>query len=322
MKLLGPATVKISSLLLPGDWKDRIADPRLKAAAADLEKTPLLQRPGLMRDRRTIIWGRDRIAVSHLAGQKTVDVDIWDCTEDEADRAELVENIRRHDDQDEIKARLVALEVRIARAAKGDSIATKCCDTDSRQPDRREKAAARKAVAETLQTTPAAIKQAELRSGWGEEEPEEPSAADPSIETWGVNLGAEVLSTAALVQGYIDKLDAQFRRLVMVITEGQENLPEEWSRRLELQRLRLLLRDTASAVRTRRPEALCPVCKRVPQFLPNCAMCGGTGLASTDEVKRAPKETTKRGGKAGIFVGPGDFRAVDDVGGDDEPEAA
>lgn len=321
MKLIATRKVKLATLYLPGDFKRRVASEHVKAAAKDLAKTPRLHRPGVRGDGKTIIFGRDRIAAAQVAGEKAIDVDVWECTDAEAERAEVIENLhRRSDNRDELVARLVALEVDSARVSRTATIDTTCTDEP---PTKQEKVAARKAVAEKLGTTSGAIKAAERRAGhgWGDEGAAEAPAVEATIETWGVPLHEAVLTSAKFQQDYIDKLDGKLRQVVAAITEGQENLPEPVSQRMELQRLRLLMRDVSARLRSTRPVAVCPVCKRVPRFLEGCAMCGGTGLASEEEVKRAPKETTKKGGKAGIFVGPGDFRALDQVGNGD-PRAA
>jgi hypothetical protein len=120
VKLLATRKVKLASLTLPGDWKSRLASAHVQAAASDLEKTPRLQRPGFRSDGKTIVYGRDRLAAAWVAGERTIEVDVWECTDIEAERAEAVENLRRADNQDAIKARLVALEVRAVGNASDD----------------------------------------------------------------------------------------------------------------------------------------------------------------------------------------------------------
>lgn len=291
MRLLRTSKVKLASLRLPGDWKRRLADPRTKAAADDLPITPRLQRPGVREDVKTIIYGRDRLAAAWLAGERMVEVDVWECTDIEAERAEQVENLRRNDDQDAIKARLVQIEIRRARGADDDAdIATECCEA---APSRGEVAAARKAVAEKLGTTPAAIGQAERRArGWGAEAA--PAEAEPCIETWGTVLPAAFLAEAAGIQAVVDKLDSRLREVVKAITEGQEGLPEATSQRLGLQGLRMVVKDASAHLRALRPEALCVYCKGADEG--PCTGCGGTKLMSEGAVASSPKEL-RTGGK-------------------------
>lgn len=320
MKRSATRAVRIDRLALPGDWKARLA--RLQDSAADLDKTPRLQRPGLRADGKTIIYGRDRIAAAHLHGDKTVECDLWQCTDAEAERAELVENLRRPEDQDALKAALVDWERRQLAPAK----VTNCYVSDAPKLGKpvagEEKGPARAAVAAQLGTTPAAIKQAEYRERKAAREAEEAPAVEETaaMETWGVVVSASALKSAALTQGYIDEMDALLRRVVAAVTKGQETLPETVAQRLELQRVRMELRAVSARLRSLRPEALCVFCKGVSRYQANCQGCGGTGFIGQEAIDRAPKELKRKGAGAGIFVGANDFRVLGQV--DDGPEAA
>jgi hypothetical protein len=176
--------------------------------------------------------------------------------------------------------------------------------------------AARKAVAKALQTTPAAIKQAERRAAIATECCDEPAKhVEATIETWGVPLADDVLTAAKFAAG----LHRQAGREAAAGGDRADRgpgaacprpRPSGWS----CSGCACWCATSRRRLRSKRPAAICPICKRVPRLLAGCAMCGGTGLASDEEVKRAPKETTRKGGKAGVFVGPGDFRAIDEVG--------
>lgn len=108
MKHIGLKEIRIDSLRLPGDWTRRLASDHVKELARSLDEVPLLQAPGVRKDTLQILWGRDRVAASHLRGDARIMVNVWDCTDLEALWACDTENAFRRAPDLEARRRLIA----------------------------------------------------------------------------------------------------------------------------------------------------------------------------------------------------------------------
>jgi ParB-like chromosome segregation protein Spo0J len=305
MMFIRTAKVKIDALKLPGDWKLRLADPRVQELADSFATVPLLQRPGIRKDRE-IIWGRDRLAACHLAGHGKIDVDIWECTDDELRVAELTENARRRaGNRDQLVAELVAELARQHRRDERES-AEEAAENPmdafepgggggfsdrnkvlrSEEPTKAEKAAARKAAAKLLGTTPAAVKQAELRAKAVEE-------AAPAVEEPAAP-GAAV--AAALKE--IDGLLVAAQKRITKLTQDEPELSVRFTPSFPKTRLQ----EAAAYLRDMSPASECAYCKGVPSEQPKCDPCKASGWLTRGQLKDVPAELRVTGEGAAIYV--------------------
>lgn len=338
MKRLAIRTVEIKNLGLPGDWLARIASARVKAKAADLTATPILQMPGVQAGTMRVIYGADRLAAMAVAGQTHAEVQVWEATDAEAARARIVENLhRRNDNQDALKAALVDLEHGQAIAtAKAEEAEREAQEADNpaqafttqevitEQPvpklptaakpgrPKGERSKARERVAADAGTTPAAIKQAEVRA---KKKAQPKPAGIPGFDDF--DLPVSYADRMEALVSALDSADQQFRGVVSrlnaaaaaVATDAGPGLGatvETWR----------ALRDRAvelgKEVRRLRPRAVCPYCKAVPGEVENCGSCRGCGYATGERMQGVPPELLGRGEAAAIYVG-GELVKLPDV---------
>lgn len=310
-------TVALSSLSLPGDWKHRLSSERIRAMAASGD---ILQPPGVRAADRSLIFGGDRLAAMHARGEAEAEVWLIDCTEAEASRMRIVENLhRRADNADALKDQLVALELRLAaeRETMGNSTTSVTSETNDadlppdtelpRGPKKSPKGLAREAAAAALGTTPEAIRSAEKREAARAKAATSPVEGQPGSP---VADHADGQATPPLVPGLevataLDEIDRHLRAAMAGITRLAKAHPE-LTERFPLGSLKWTLRETAAGLRACTPAGGCAYCKSWPTELPNCGACKGSNWLTADQQKDVPAELLAGGEGEGIFVG-GEF---------------
>jgi hypothetical protein len=143
---------------------------------------------------------------------------------------------------------------------------------------------ARELVARQLGTTPDAVRVAEARA-LAEEMITNICAVTPTcpVETYGLPLVTDVeAEELRSVQAAVDEADQALRRAQAAL-KRVEGVPLFRG----AQQLLARVHEVAGEVRAKRPEAVCPSCKRIPSLMGDvrgCPGCGGVGFVARDAL--------------------------------------
>lgn len=338
MKFLGTKTMKIAALTLPGDWKKLLRSEEAGALSASLAHVPMLQRPGVRKSDRAVIWGRHRLAALTLAGHATAEVDLWSCTDDELATARDVENAFRRAPDADARLRLIerwTTEILREREEAPVRVSRDNVPEITHRAVRRPKEAkteARERVAALAGVSPETLRKHEQRARKAEEKQHQPPAwgsdADgeeatsqtwlsrlDAFETWGlVHLMTEGFARQVVqTREAVTRLDGAFRGLLAQITGIEKAVEPAVFADLELQTLRTRLQQQASAIRAQYPVAICPWCKGFVDLMRHCRGCRGRAMVGREALDRAPAELRVGGEGAGVFVGPNEFRRLSEL---------
>lgn len=346
MKFLHTKRVKIERLHLPGDWKKRLAAPHVQELASSLKDIPVLQPPGVRKDGKTIIWGHDRLAAMYIAGLKEVDVNVWDCGDDEATIATKAENAFRREADRQARKELVAIytaryeeEDRLAREEKvranyggngtRNGAQLKGAPEANRSPQQNGAAPARgrpttpagkarEAVAKATGVSKNRLEK-ELSEDRAKEKaqptaPDAPPGPLEDFETWGLPVSIEmrrqVIDARAVIEELANRLTAAVTATTRVADQSGVLASE-----LELQHMRRELQHFGALARGQWPVAICPSCKLVPDLLTNCRTCRQVGTVGKAKMSGSvPPELLKGGEDAGVFTGPNEFTRLSELG--------
>lgn len=122
----------------------------------------------------------------------------------------------------------------------------------------------------------------------------------PPVETYGLPLvTAGESAEVGAYQGAIDDADRWLRRAQAALT-SQDGGPFAGP----AQCLAAEVHKVAAEVRAARPAAVCPFCKRLPQFVAGCSGCKGTGFVAAD-VMLGVADELKLGGDQAMVATPG-----------------
>jgi len=313
LKSLGYKTVALTSIRLdPAELRRRSKEQRVIDLAETIERyggsplhAPTVRFPG-----RVLLCGRDRMAALVRLGAKRVEVHAVECTDEEAQELELIENLhKRPEDKQALIAQLARLREAFHRAQDPDAaeqtIAARVNDDvakstgDSVRNVQRAKSQARHAVAVTPCVTQhnhvfgesgvceidgcSKLSDAELlrRGAPQTREPLPP----PNLDLLGVDDDSTraVCKFVQAEQAAIDEADKHLRLALAALK------PIELSRLG--QELRAQVSRVGELVRSQRPAALCPWCKGLPKATVGlCGGCRGEMWVSAEVAGRAPRE--------------------------------
>jgi ParB-like chromosome segregation protein Spo0J len=298
MERFGQREMRISSLRLPGDMRQRMTQPHIRDRADSIAQVGLIHPPMVRKSTREIIAGRDRIAAHLLLERESVTVDLVECTDEEAAVLEAHENIeRRHDP---VEQRRLTLEL-VQRFT--EQLATENPEKPKKGRRGRTKTLqgqARELVAKERGVTPDAVRKAEERAAKrqgadrreGAAPDSSPAAAKPTIETWGLEPESDFLAGAAAQQRYIDDAAGKLQAAKTSLTQlGNSGLGYP---NVKLQHIRKLLDEASTAIRQGRPVALCPWCKGTVDAKQACGGCGGSALMLKSQELGVPPELTDK----------------------------
>lgn len=286
MKTIGIRAIKVSSLILPGDWRQILSSEESKARGESIMADGLIHEPvvrQLSKGRYSIIAGRRRIAGMVQQGMEQIQVKVVDCTDDEADSWEEIENIERWHDPGEValmrKRRLLRLQ---AKAIEEEGLAPA-----------KAKSKAIEKVAKEKGVKPESVVQAEYRQRRKEREEKaaevQDGAVDIQIEDWNMDLSDDGpwLESVKDIQNTIDDIVGRVRYAMNLMTRLGNDPRLPFPEGL-CNRLRADLSDVASAVALARPTAVCPYCKLIEDVQARCAGCLTTGWMG--DLAQVPKE--------------------------------
>lgn len=275
MTFLGVKLVALRSLELPGDMPRRKEGANAAGLGEQLEQWGrYLHHPIVRKSDLRVITGRDRIAGAMRLGRRELECELVDCTDEEAEELELVENfVRRHDPEEQAAERRRHLDILEARQPK----------EEAPKPGRPKsaRAKAREELAEREGVTPDAIRMQERRR----EEPEaesaqEPEALPPCIRDFGVTVPPTVNARAQRVQAVVDEMDTHLRALSALVG----GLEASGAVARDVQKAKDAHQRYAYDIRGLRPQALCPRCAGVVG-VENCPMCFAAGFVSAEKMR-------------------------------------
>jgi ParB-like chromosome segregation protein Spo0J len=279
MNVVGLKEVPFSSLRLPGDFKKRSEQPHVQERAASIASVGLIHEPLVRRVGKhwEPIAGIDRIAAHHVAGKESIRVKVVECTDEEARRIRLEENIqRRHDAGEQSRLALELLQKFVAEE-------TTLEESLPEKPKEGAKTRARKRVAAELGISPETVRKKE----WEASQEAAPKA--PSIRSLGMTLSVEFSAQVAKAQQYLEATEALLKRAQSNVTTMANDLSVVFPKP-RLERLREEIHSQAAHVRGLMPVSLCPWCKGLDAVQEHCSACFGTGFITKSQEKGVPKE--------------------------------
>lgn len=308
MKWLPETDAKVASLKLPGDVKARMKAPHVIELAESIRNRTggrPIHLPTFEYPSKELIAGRDRMAAALINGEKTVRIQlVSQLTAKERRDLERDENIhRRVDDRDAlIKQRVDEREAEISRERDESG------EADAPRKPGRPKTArgeAREQVAREFGTTPDAVRVAEARAEDEEELPNKSSESDPlpcPVETYGLPLVTPVEADQLRgVQRCFEEADLALRRAQAQL--GGAEAVAVFAGVAAV--LKAQVHGAASAVRSARPVAVCPYCKRIARPLNQtpCPGCMGAGFVGADQMLGVADELKLGGDQAMVSAG-------------------
>jgi hypothetical protein len=336
MVRLGTRTMKLASLVMPGDFRQRLEAARVKDLAESFARVPLLQRPGVRARDKKVIFGGDRLAALSVAGETWVEVDLWDCTDAEMAEARDTENARRRERDEAALRRLVerrAAEEEAAEEvpwdtgadvsdvtngpARAEMLQSKQLPPDAEMRRGRRKTPAgraREAVAKQAGTTPKAVKEVEQRAKAreGRIRHDDTVVPPPPVETHGIRADDDTAAAIRLIHNSLHSIDLILRRAKTELSGFLgvlEKVTAALTVQLDAQELARVLDEATRVVRGAKPSDLCVYCALVPSERKRCAACRGSGYLTADQMRSVPKELNG----TQIYVN-GKLRKVAEVG--------
>lgn len=319
MNYLPPAFMQVKSLKLPGDIKMRMKQAHVielsESIAKRTGKRPI-HLPTIEYPSKELIAGGDRIAAQLLLGYRSIWVQpVSQLTPQERRDIQRDENVhRRVVDRDALIGERVAERAAEIEAARGEA------PPDLFPPGRPKTpvGVAREQVAREIGTTVDAVKQAEIRNKSHVTTPRQQNDSNdlqgvsidhtaqvpeiindsPScVETWDLPLVSDAeMDAVRSYQGAIDAAD-RFLRRAQAALSGIDGGPFA----ALAQRLGAKVHEAAHAVRSARPAAVCPYCKRVPGL--QCRGCDDVGFVAEDAMLGVSDEL-KLGGDRAMVATP------------------
>lgn len=284
MQVIGLREVPFSSLRLPGDFKKRCEQPHVQERAASIASVGLIHEP-LVR-RVGMHWepiaGIDRIAAHHVAGKESIRVKVVECTDEEARRIRLEENIqRRHDTGEQSRLALELLE----KFTEEEAILE---ESMPQKPKSSARGRARKRVASELGISAETVRKKEWEEATRDKPPE------IRLHALGMTLSAEFKTKVAKAAEYLDAAELDLKRAQAKLTAMANDLGITFPKP-RLERLREEIHAQATHVRGLKPVSLCPWCKGLNALQEHCSACFGSGFITKNQAKAIPPELLDEG---------------------------
>lgn len=285
----------MKSLKLEGDWRARLAEPRIKLRARSIEQIGVIHEPLVRWADKRPIAGRDRIAALVKLGHDRITVKAIDCTDEEAQAIAAAENSeRRH---------LTPKELQAEAAKTVDSLARSIAESTGKKArgggrGGSAKAQAEAEVAAALGVKPKTLAKQRERASKREgqpppAEPEAPAVAPPPpIQTFGIELDQAWLDGIKEHQLSLDGMLAAMANVSRHLTalEGAE-VPKHPAR---LQEMRRMVTQLRAFIAGSKPTHLCPWCKGQQSALSGCSACtdgtAGTAIVLAHQMGSCPAE--------------------------------
>lgn len=312
MKILGLKEVPIAWLRKGDDIEERLSQPHVIELSKSMDSIGQLHEP-LVRGRDALlITGRDRVAAHILRNEEHILVKLCECSDEVAEEASIVENVRRRSDPERNGrdlARLLELHERKLRKATPEELPDRPIPQEVKRA--RVKAEAREAVARVKDISAEGVRKAEYRAKLRAEKDAAkqkaleaqaqglpvPAQAMPEIriDDLGYEIDIAWADKVAKVRTLLQRALSQNRGAQAAVSQClNEELPYP---RAALQKLQAELREIGETIRRSVPMTLCHYCKGQPELQPGCTGCYTEGFNTEGQLGSIPEELRKRGPK-------------------------
>ena len=311
MHTIGLKEVKISNLKLPGNWAEYLESEEVQERAKSIERHGLIHEPLVRKSDMSLIVGRRRVAAHVVNGEDTVMVKLIECTDQEAEELELVENLERHHaspgEQRKLTVALVDLYERLEKGKPAVKLPGK-----KRGRKKTPRGRAREIVAEQIGIEPESVRRAEVRERSSQKDDAE-DAPSP-ILLWTLEVDDAYMEAMRDIQANISRALGKLRDVRKFLMAIQTNDHAQSDR---MEPILEALTELRKRIEGHRPVSLCPACKYLDEYSHNCAACAGTGWATETQFSNAPKELTEGQDMVMRVLHKGKFIELDDYS---EPE--
>lgn len=276
------ASLQVSELSLPGDWRQIQASPEVVKMAASIETHGQLE-PGIVRasDKKLLV-GRTRAAACEKLGIEFRCL-LVDCSDLEGRIMERVENAhRRHDPE---KQRTDTLELIELMAQK---IRQEYPDLKERGPKKTARGLAIETVATIEGVKPESIRMREWRANKGER-----FGKAEGLKSLGMVIDRDFENRVKEIQARHAKLVSRLQGALIIyknLLKADDSLDSDAPLPGKYKLLYWQLDDLAKAIGRLAPFSLCPFCKGLEAVKPSCAGCETFGWVSRQQLSEAPLE--------------------------------
>jgi hypothetical protein len=137
------------------------------------------------------------------------------------------------------------------------------------------------------------------------------------LRTLGIKVPVEIEARAEKEQALIDKMSGLLSELKRTFTayESLTGVEQHGKRGHVSSALRAAFNEF-NLIRGKRPAAVCPYCKILPELMPTCASCRGSGVICESDLEHVEKALLAEGDDSGVWVN-GKWRTYASMTGDD-----
>lgn len=284
MRTVRLGSVEIAKLRLPGNWREFLAQAKASPMLASLKHIGLVHEPVVRASDMKLIAGRKRVAAHVTMGKDSVVAKFIECTDEEAELIELVENAHREHDPDR-QSKETAELIRLFEGRAVEELAAD--DGHHRGQPKTVRGRARELAADVIGVKPQSLRMREYRAAHEKNGAAKDRPAFP-FRTLGMKVSAEFVEECRAVANRLE-LAAQKANLAMVeMTRlAKAGLPYHSDR---MDRMYDDLSSIASAMRALTPVSLCPTCKGIDEVQAQCAGCRKLGYITRSQESSIPAE--------------------------------
>jgi ParB-like chromosome segregation protein Spo0J len=278
MEVIGQKMVACSKLYLPGDFQARVASDRVKELARTINEIgEPINEPVVRKSDGKVICGVDRIAAHFYLKRDMVKVKLIECSDEEAERISVYENLHRRSSPEE-RAALMQQAIDFPETVFPQST----YKLSKLGRPRKVKTVAREEVAMRLGVSPDAIRKREYRQRGSSKN------AEP-IRDLGMNLDPEWRLRANEAKRIMTLDAAALRKEANTITKLLSS-EEVVVQRPRVQRLLELVTEAADLAKELIPSSICPGCKGLTGVQEKCPFCLAAGYVGKGQEPGIPRE--------------------------------
>lgn len=309
MQFIGKKLVKISSLILPGDFNERKKAPHVKELAQSIDQTLLIHDPVVRESDNQLICGADRIAAFVLLGRKEILVTVVECTDMELSYLRDTENLRRRKlsqaQHETGTARLVAIQKSLDEEKK--RIARERPETTPLQEVKkgRPESPATK-VAKELGISARHVRRAieDRTPGQKAKQPKpatKPERIRPPIDTLTIVMTPDRAKAIIEVANVFEDVVRHLRDAKSALTRAVKlAMPIDHAAMVEMENT---LSGAIHIIRRYEPKTICLWCKERPDIVSDCSACGSSAYSTQAQFEDADKRLKQTGSDAVVMVG-------------------
>ena len=267
--------VNITKLRLPGDMRRRMESARVKERAHSIDDIGMLHCPIVRWPTLELICGKDRVAALMLRGSVAVEVDLVECSDEEAKKIELAENYHRRHNEEEQRLMMTKMMADYTE--------------DDAKPD-----VDRKAMASLMEHVPGEIPvkgESEKRQG----RRSKATVRREGIKTMGMAVDDEWMAGTQKCLRHVLTAEKRVRAAMTALGHLKEPYP-----RGKGDRLRHAAKQFLAELKAAVPSMLCPHCKNVDGIKELCVGCQSSGFITKGQEKGVPRALMHGGSEAEV----------------------